>query len=160
MATITSAPGNRRRVARTEVYSPIEVVISRIVYFVFGVIVSLLAIRFVFSLFAANTAAPFVRFIYSVTDFFMVPFNAIFATQQVNAATFEWSVLIAIVIYALIAWAIVALIRAVSPRSHAGTVETVEHVDRDDVVYRDDAPRDDRGYSDQPVRREDEVHRP
>lgn len=159
MATITSAPGNRRRVAHTDVYSPIEVVISRIVYFVFGVIVSLLAIRFVFSLFAANTAAPFVRFIYGVTDVFMIPFNAIFANQRVNASTFEWSVLIAIVIYALIAWAIVAFIHAVSPRSHSGTVETVEHVDRDDVVYRDDAPIDDRGYRDDRVRHDDEVHR-
>lgn len=132
MATISSASTDRRRLSHTEVYSPIEVILSRIVYYVFGVIEALLAIRFVFGLFGANTAAPFVQFIYSVTDFFMIPFNAIFNTQQLNGATFEWSVLVALVIYALIAWGLVALIHAVSPRSHAGTVETVESVDEDD----------------------------
>lgn len=132
MATMTTTPVDRFQEVHTEVRSPIEVVLERIVYFVFGVIEALLAIRFVFSLFGANQQAPFSRFIYNVTSVFMVPFNAIFNTQRAGGATFEWDVLVAIAVYALLAWAIVALIRAVSPRERAGTVERVE---RDDYLH-------------------------
>jgi hypothetical protein len=51
MATVAST--DHRRHLRTEVYSPIEVVISRIVYWIFGVIEALLALRFVLALFGA-----------------------------------------------------------------------------------------------------------
>lgn len=135
MATISTASGDHHRSSHTEVYSPIETVLSRIVYYVFGVIEVLLAIRFVLGLFGANTAAGFVQLIYGVTDVFMVPFNAVFNTQRVAGATFEWSVLVAIVVYALIAWGLVALIHAVSPREHAETVESVETVDSDEHVH-------------------------
>jgi hypothetical protein len=134
MATVAST--DHRRHLRTEVYSPIEVVISRIVYWIFGVIEALLALRFVLALFGANTAAPFVKLIYGVTDVFMVPFAAIFNTQRLGGSTFEWSVLVAIVVYALIAWGIVALVHAVSPRDSASTVEEVESEDRDEDVHR------------------------
>lgn len=135
MSTIASADHRRR--LRTEVYSPIEVVLARIIYWIFGVIIALLALRFVFGLFGANTGAPFVQVVYAITDVFMIPFAAVFRTGRLEGATFEWSVLLAMVIYALIAWAIVSLIHAVSPRDHAQTVDEVETIDRDeDVVHR------------------------
>jgi len=49
----------------------------------------------------------------------------------VAGATFEWSALVAIAVYALLAWGIVQLIRAVNPREHA---QTVERVEKDDDV--------------------------
>jgi hypothetical protein len=97
--------------------------------FVFGVIEVFIAIRFVLTLLGANAEAGFVKFIYAVSDVFMAPFNAIFSTQTVEGATFEWSALVAIAVYALIAWGLVALIRAVSPRRHSETVERVEKQD-------------------------------
>jgi predicted membrane channel-forming protein YqfA (hemolysin III family) len=115
-----------------EVRSPIEVVLARIVSYVFGVIVAFIAIRFLLKLFAANAGAGFVRFIYGVSDIFMAPFQAVFKTQQVNGSVFEWSDLLAIVVYLLIAWGLIALIRAVSPREHAGTYEE----ERQEDVHR------------------------
>jgi hypothetical protein len=44
--------------------------------------------------------------------------------------TFEWSALLAIAVYALIAWGLVALIEAISPRERAETVETISEDDR------------------------------
>ena len=126
MSTEKTASTDRRSQVHTEVRAPVEAVFSRIVWYVFGVIEVLIAIRFVFKLLGANAAAGFVQFIYGVSGFFVAPFNAIFGTQRVSGATFEWSALVAIIIYALIAWGIVALIRAVSPREHAQTVERVE----------------------------------
>ncbi len=120
-----------RSQVHTEVRAPIEAVMSRVVWFVFGVIEVLIAIRFVLKLLGANPEAGFVRMVHGVSGVFMAPFDTIFGTQRVAGAVFEWSALVAIAIYALIAWGIVALIRAVSPREHA---ETVERVQKDDNV--------------------------
>jgi hypothetical protein len=75
---------------------------------------------------SANTEAGFVRLVQGVSGIFMAPFNMILKTQTVSGATFEWSALIAIGVYALIAWGIVALIRAINPREHAETIERDE----------------------------------
>ena len=125
MSNATVASVNRSQV-HTEVRSPIESVLARVVWFVFGAIEVFLALRFVLTLLGANAEAGFVQFIYSVSDVFMAPFNAIFSTGSVSGATLEWSVLVAIAVYALIAWGLVALIGVVSPRQHAQTVERVE----------------------------------
>jgi hypothetical protein len=129
MSNVNTASTDHRSQVHTEVRSPIEAVLGRLVWFVFGFIEVLIAIRFVLKLLAANTAAGFVQAIYGVSGVFMAPFNAILGTQQVAGATFEWSALIAIAIYALVAWGAVALIQAVSPREHAQTVERVEKQD-------------------------------
>jgi YggT family protein len=100
--------------------------VSRIVMFVFGVIELLILVRFALLLFGANTQSMFVQWVHQISGIFMAPFNAIFGTQTVNGATFEWSALVAIAVYALIAWLIVALLRAVTPVRGADTVETVE----------------------------------
>ncbi len=122
-----------RSQVHTEVRSPIEAVMARVVWFVFGAIEILIAIRFTLILLGANAEAGFVRLIYGISGIFMAPFVAVFGTDTVSGATFEWSALVAIAVYALIAWGIVALIHAVSPRSHAQTVERVE-TDEDAVV--------------------------
>jgi hypothetical protein len=100
---------------RSQFRSPIGVILERIVYLVFGVIEVFIAVRFVLKLLGANPVAGFVQFVYAVSDFFMIPFNAIFPAQRVSGTTFEWSALVAILVYALIAAGLVALIRALSP---------------------------------------------
>ena len=129
MSNGSTASIDHRSQVHTEVRRPLEAVLSRVVMFVFGVIEVFIAIRFVLTLLGANAEAGFVKFIYAVSDVFMAPFNAIFSTQTVEGATFEWSALVAIAVYALIAWGLVALIRAVSPRRHSETVERVEKQD-------------------------------
>ncbi|MDZ4178685.1 MAG: YggT family protein [Coriobacteriia bacterium] len=123
---------DRHSQVRTEVRAPMEVVMSRVIMFVFGVIEVLIAIRFVLKLTGANAEAGFAQFIYGVSGIFMAPFAALFTTQQAGGSVFEWSALVAIAVYALVAWGLVALIRAVSPREHASTVERV--VQEDDTT--------------------------
>lgn len=110
----------------TETRSPAEAIAARVVYYVFGVIEVLIAARFLLLLFGANRDAGFVAFIYGFSSLFMAPFVAVFQTQTAAGATFEWSALLALIVYALIAWGIVTLIRAVSPRQSSETVERVE----------------------------------
>lgn len=106
-----------------------EVVVSRVIMFVFGVIEVFIAIRFVLMLLGANAGAGFVKMIYSVSGVFMAPFIAIFNTQKAGEAVFDLSALVAIAVYALVAWGLVALIRAVNPRERSATVERVETKD-------------------------------
>lgn len=85
--------------------------IDQLVYLIFGVIEALLLIRFLFRLTGANPAAGIVSFIYSITNVLMAPFRFIFPTASLEGAVFEWSILVAMVFYALFAWIIMKLIR-------------------------------------------------
>lgn len=122
----TVSPPAVRTQVHTEVRRPLESVVSRVVFFVFGTIEVLLAVRFILELLGANARTGFVAFVYSLSSVFMAPFNAILGTSQAAGSVFEWSVLVAIAVYALAAWGITALIGALSPRSQASTVERTE----------------------------------
>ena len=100
--------------------------VSRVVMFVFGVVELLLLVRFFLVLVGANTQTGFVQWIRDLSGIFMAPFQAILGIQTINGEVFEWSALVAIAVYAVIAWLIVALIRALTPRRGPDTVETVE----------------------------------
>jgi len=87
---------------------------GRVVYYIFGILEVLLAFRLVFKLLGANPNSGFVSFIYSISQVFLVPFTAIFrsaVTQGIETkAVLEPSIVIAMIVYALIAWGIVKLI--------------------------------------------------
>jgi hypothetical protein len=121
-----SGSSSYKQQVHTEARSPIEVVLARVVYYVFGVIEVLIATRFVLMLFGANPSAGFVSFIYGLSGLFMAPFNAVFKTQTAGGATLEWSALVALAVYALIGWGIVKLIYVITPRRSSQTVERVE----------------------------------
>jgi hypothetical protein len=126
MSNATAASSDHRRQIHTEVRAPIEAVMARAVWFVFGVIEILIAIRFVLKLAGANAEAGFVQMINNLSGVFMVPFNAILGAPRVSGAVFEWSALVAIAVYALLAWGIVSLIAVVNPRRQSETIESVE----------------------------------
>lgn len=87
-------------------------VLTRAVWFVAGVILVLLGFRFVLALLGANPANWFAHFIYSVTQPLVSPFFNLFNYNfiQNGASRFEVYTLIAMAIYAVIAWGITALI--------------------------------------------------
>jgi len=87
---------------------------KRIIYYILGILEVLLTFRLIFKLLGANPNSGFVSLIYSLSQVFLVPFTAIFrsaATQGIETkAVVEPSTIIAMVVYALIAWGIVKLI--------------------------------------------------
>lgn len=88
--------------------------IRYIVYYILGALEILLMFRLGLKLLGANPSSGFVSFIYSVTNIFLFPFEAIFRTTATRgietAAVLEPSVLIAILVYAIIGWGIAQLI--------------------------------------------------
>lgn len=76
---------------------------ERVIYLIGGVLLALLAIRFILSLLGANRGNGFADFIYNVTHPFVVPFFGLFSyKEQFGASRFEFETLIAMVVYALV----------------------------------------------------------
>lgn len=73
----------------------------------------LLAIRFVLRLLGANPAAGFAQLIYGVTTPLVAPFVGLFGTPRFEGSAFEFTTLVAMIVYALLAWVIVKVIQIV-----------------------------------------------
>lgn len=89
-----------------------------LVYFFFGVLEILLGFRFILMLTGANPGSAFVNLIYSITRIFILPFEGIFQKGVTQGgeitSVFEPSTLVAIIVYVVLAWGIVKLIRILS----------------------------------------------
>jgi len=79
------------------------------VYFVLGVVEVILLLRLIFRLLGANESSDFVMFLYNLSHIFVGPFNGIFNDQALGRSVFEISTLVAMIVYALIAWGLVSL---------------------------------------------------
>jgi uncharacterized protein YggT (Ycf19 family) len=89
----------------------------QLVYLVFGVIDGLLVIRLLLKLLGANPHAGFASWTYSVTDLFLGPFKNLLPTIGNEQSILEMSVVVAILVYALLAWAIARLVEIVFYRN-------------------------------------------
>ncbi len=91
---------------------------QRIIYTIYGLVSAILAFRFIFKLLGANSENVFVRGIYAVTQPVVGIFEGIFSPTAIDGAegtaVFEPETLIAMVVIALIVWAVLKLTK---PRS-------------------------------------------
>ncbi|MBA3283618.1 MAG: YggT family protein [Nitrosopumilus sp.] len=90
---------------------------TQIVWYILNLLEVLLAFRFVLRLMGANAGAGFTSFIYAVTYPFVAPFLNVFSISRVAGATFEWTTLLAMFVYWLIAWGIIRIITMNRPVS-------------------------------------------
>ena len=87
---------------------------AAVVWFVVGVIEIFIAARFLGKLFGASAHSAFVNFIYQVSGPMVAPFTGIFGDTGTRTNTFETASLVALVVYAVIGWGLVVLIRIVT----------------------------------------------
>jgi uncharacterized protein YggT (Ycf19 family) len=88
--------------------------VVNILSFLFGALEVILALRFVFRLLGASQNNSFTQFLYNLSQVFVAPFNGIFHDQALGTrSVFELSTLVAMLVYALLAWGLVALSRVV-----------------------------------------------
>jgi hypothetical protein len=97
VATEEKAPYNFRAVA--------------VVGFIVGIVDIFIAARFLGKLLGASAQSAFVNFIYQVSSPMVAPFTGIFGDSGSKTNTFETASLVAIVVYAVIGWGLVVLIR-------------------------------------------------
>lgn len=87
---------------------------SRIIWYFAGILLTLLAFRFVLSLLGANRGNAFADFVYSVMFPFVAPFFGLFGYEfERGVVRFEIETLVAMAVYALLAYGVVQLIRIV-----------------------------------------------
>jgi uncharacterized protein YggT (Ycf19 family) len=87
------------------------------IYLLFGIIDGLLLIRLVLKMLGANSHAGFASFTYGVTDFLLAPFHGLLPTIVSGQSVLELSLLIAILIYSLLALALAKLVAISFSRS-------------------------------------------
>lgn len=93
-----------------------RVVAQRVVWYIAGVIIALLAARVLLYLFGANQGSGFVDFIYAVSWVFAAPFYGIFPQPEYGRSVLDSASLVAIVVYALVAWGVAKLFTLNSSR--------------------------------------------
>lgn len=103
---------------------------TQIVWYILGLIEVLLAFRFVLKLLGANAYAGFTHFIYGVTYVFAAPFLNVFRVSQVAGNIFEWTTLLAMLVYWMLAIGIIKLFlmgKTVSTPEAAMKLDTQEN---------------------------------
>ena len=99
----------------------------QIVWYILGVIETLLAFRIILKLFAANPYSGFTSLIYALSDPFALPFYGIFRITAVSGSVLEWTTLFAMIVYLILAYGLVELIKFIKPVSPEEVHEAVDH---------------------------------
>ena len=99
---------------------------TQIVWLLFGILETLIALRILLKLIAANPASPIAAMIYAITDLFLFPFFGLTVTPAAGGMVLELPSLFAMLIYALIAWAIERIIWVLFYRPRGPVVEVTK----------------------------------
>ncbi|MCB9820248.1 YggT family protein [Candidatus Nomurabacteria bacterium] len=75
-----------------------------------------LGLRVLLLALAANQGNPFVDFVYAIGGFFSAPFTGIFGSPSYGQFFFDTASVVAIVVYALVAWGLVKLVTLTRPQ--------------------------------------------
>lgn len=111
-----------RRVRADESYAPSwrGWRVAQVVYTIGGIVEVLILIRAILELLAANPDAGFSSLIYNITDPLVAPFQGVFATPRHNGSVLDLAALLAIIVYALLTWAVARLLELAQRRSASG----------------------------------------
>jgi len=119
---IEPAPVVERAYAAPAAVEPVEYVtvghqINRVIWYFFGLLEGILALRFALRAIGANPASGFAQFIYGLTAPFVAPFHGLIAEPTFDRAALEVTTLIAMFVYLLVGIAITALINILYSRT-------------------------------------------
>jgi hypothetical protein len=99
---------------------------TQLVWLLFGILEAMIALRFGLKLIGANPNSPIAVFIYGFTSLFLLPFKGLTGTPAAGGMVLEISSLIALGVYALIAWALERIIWVIFYRPDAPMVSVTQ----------------------------------
>lgn len=83
---------------------------TQLIWLFFGILEALIGFRIVLRMIGANPASWFTAFVYQLTDIFLWPFQNIVVNPSFQGFVLEITSFIGMLVYALVAWAIVRLV--------------------------------------------------
>ncbi len=99
---------------------------TQLIWLLFGILEAVIALRIGLKLIGANPDSPIVALIYGFTYLFLFPFAGMTATPSAGGMVLELSSFFAMVIYALIAWAVERTVWLVFYRPRGPVVGTTQ----------------------------------
>jgi len=103
--------------------------ISKFIWLVFGVVEVLIVFRLILQAIGANAGSGFVDFIYSITQIFVLPFQAIVPNITYTGGVIEIASIFALVVYPLLGWIIVRAFRIIFSDTKSTRSETTVQYD-------------------------------
>lgn len=103
---------------------------TQIVWYILGLVEALLVFRFILKLLSANAGAGFTDFIYAASGPFVAPFVAVFKVSKIQGSVFEWTTLLAMLVYYVVAWGIIKLLVMGKPVSTPEAAIKLEQQDQ------------------------------
>jgi len=100
--------------------------VTQLIWLFLGVLEALIALRIGLKLIGANPESPIVALIYGLTFLFLFPFEGMVATPIAGSMVLELSSLFAMLIYALITWAVERIVWVLFYRPRGPVVGTTQ----------------------------------
>lgn len=99
---------------------------TQFVWLLFGTLEVLIALRIGLLIIGANPNSPIVALIYGFTNLFLFPFTGLVNSPTAGSMVLEISSFFAMVVYALIAWAVERVVWLVFYRPRGPVVDTTQ----------------------------------
>ena len=100
--------------------------ISQFIWLLFGGLEALIGIRVILMLIGANQGNWFTAFVYQLSSLFLWPFQNLITNPSFQNMTLEVTSIIAMIVYALLGWLLVRLIRVIFYRTPSTQVTTYD----------------------------------
>lgn len=91
--------------------------VTRLLYYMLDIVEVVLAFRFMLRLLGANADTQFVKAVYALSEPLVAPFRGVFSRVAVEGTVVEWSSLVAMIVYAIAAYALIRLITLLAKKS-------------------------------------------
>lgn len=99
----------------------------QVIWYVLGVIETLLIFRLILKALGANPNSGFTNLVYALSNPLALPFRGIFPTPVVEGSVFEWSTIVAGIVYLIVAYGLVKLFQLVKPTNPVEVEEKVNN---------------------------------
>lgn len=91
---------------------------TQVIWLLLGFLEAVLALRFLFKLIGVNPANSFASILYGFTNIFVAPFANLTGTPSAQGMVFEFTTLVAMLVYALVFYGIERLVYVIFYRRH------------------------------------------
>ena|SRR3989344_5006027 len=98
----------------------------QIIWYIVGIVEVLLAFRIILKILGAYPFSGFTDLIYTLSDPLALPFMGILQSTVSGQSMFEWSSMIAMIVYLIVAYGIIYLFQFIKPVTPEEVEETVD----------------------------------